>query len=217
MLAASLLSSTPVRGLVSPRLTALLWLVSLLALVAVRLVSLGLAPLSGVTPSVLTARLRLVPVGRGRLPALIEVVGLTDRVALTRPDPARLFGFARLVGFLLLAGFAPSLFPPFFVAPPALGVLRLAAVVLALFVRLRVFDVGVFRRRSLLFLVVGHLVFREELAGLRVTRRLAPALVLLGLRGVLVVFSPLVAAAAGLVVLVRVVGAHKDPPAITVR
>lgn len=221
VLAAPLLSSIPMRGLVLPRLTTLLWVVSLLVLVSGRLVLLGLAPLSGVTLLVLTAGLRLGPVGRGRLPALVEMVGLADRVALARPDPARpsgfvrLFGLTRLVGFVLLIGFAPSLVP-FFVALRALGFHRLAAVLLTLLIRLHVLGAAVFRRRFLpLLIVVGDLVFRKELTGFRVTRRLAPALVLLGLRAVLVVFSLLVAAAADLVVLVRVVGAHKGPPAIT--
>lgn len=218
LLASPLLISIPLRAPASPRLTALLRLVVLLAAVSRRAVLFGLAPLA---LPVLTARLRLVQVGRGRLSTLIEVVSLADRVALACPDSARLFGFVGLFRFVPLIGFrgpvvpTPAFFVPSFVALRALGFHRLAAVLLTLLIRLHVLGVGVFRRRFLLFLVVGHLVFREELAGLRVTRRLAPALVLLGLRAVLVVFPLLVAAAADLVVLVRVVGAHKDTPAIT--
>lgn len=57
VLATPLLSSTAMRGLVSPRLITLLWVGSLLVLVSGRLVLLGLTPLSGVTLLVLTARL----------------------------------------------------------------------------------------------------------------------------------------------------------------
>lgn len=90
--------------------------------------------------------------GGGRLPALVEMVGLADRVALARPDSARLFGFVglfglgRLVGFVLSVGFAPSLFAQFFVALRTLDVLRLTTGVVALGIRLAVLGVGVFRR-----------------------------------------------------------------------
>lgn len=80
--------------------------------------------------------------------------------------------------------------------------------------------VSVGRGRFLLVLllvsVLGRFVFREELTGLGIAGRLVPALglVLLRLLGVVVV-SPLLVATAAAFVLVRVVGAHTDPPAIT--
>lgn len=69
---------------------------------------------------------------------------------------------------------------------------------------------------ALVVVVLGHFVFREELAGLGVAWRLTrtPVLVRRGRVGVSVGFLPLVVAPVDVVVLVGVLGTHNNPPAI---
>lgn len=203
---------------------------------------LGPSAVPGLFGSFLSGAVDLrLGVGSSRRSLRLEVVGLAYPVALARPDAAplvaRVLPVDAPVSVALLAslgfpGFAPVLvsrFDPFALRrffPVVPG--RLGFPVPALFRRLlirrlllhrfpvRRLPVRRFPVRRLPFLVsvLGHRFSREKLSGLGVSRRLTPAVFVPGRLDVAVVFPSLVATAAGLV-LVRVVGAHTDPPAIT--
>lgn len=168
-----------------PRLAALLWLPLLAGLTVLP----ELARLAG-------------------LLTRVEVVGLVYLGPPRSLDTLSPFGVLSLSNVSLLAGLNGGfLRPPVFALPPfriLLALLVFGSLPFAFSGRLLFLILGLFFPDLGLLLLVafvlGPFVFREELAGLGVTRRLARTLAFFLLRL--------------LAVLVRVVGTHYYPPAI---